>query len=282
MTAVLGSVPHPGFQRSLTTVTGRERRSWHATRRERRAAAALRRTSAGPSPGVAAGPTGGSSASRKTRSAVRRRRPPAARSGTPRSSARPRTVQGRQYGSFARPRCGCGVRNGASVSTSSWSAGTSRGGRAQRGGVAEGDRPGERQHVPGVHAQPAPSPRPRRSSGRSPSSGAPSSRRMRSTSSCASRSWIISGLPSRLARSMCRRKDSLLGGRRRVVPVVVQPGLADRDHPRVGGQPLDLGVLVLGDARRCASGAGRPRPRPARPSARPAPPSGPRPGRRRP
>ncbi len=39
-------------------------------------------------------------------------------------------------------------------------------------------------------------------------SGTPSSSRTRSTSSWASRSWITRVLPSRLARSMCRRNDS--------------------------------------------------------------------------
>ena len=67
-------------------------------------------------------------------------------------------------------------------------------------------------------------------------SGAPSSRSTRRTSACASRSWIISALPARLASAMCRRKCLLLRGRLGAVPVVVQPGLADR-HAPAGRRP---------------------------------------------
>ncbi len=59
-------------------------------------------------------------------------------------------------------------------------------------------------------------------------SGTPSSSRMRSTSSWASRSWITSVLPSRLAMSICRRKDSCCAGR----PVLVRCGSSPARSPR--------------------------------------------------
>ena len=73
----------------------------------------------------------------------------------------------------------------------------------------------------------------RRSSGTPRARGAPSSSSTRSTSSCASRSWITSALPCRLASSMCAAERLLL----RRAPVVagaevVEAGLADGAHPR--------------------------------------------------
>ena len=43
---------------------------------------------------------------------------------------------------------------------------------------------------------------------------------------------------------------ALLGVPGAVVPVVVETGLADGDHPRVGGEPLDLGAVVVGERGR--------------------------------
>ena len=74
-------------------------------------------------------------------------------------------------------------------------------------------------------------------------------------SSCASRSWIISGLPTRLARSMCQRKASCCACRRRVVPVVVEAGLADRDDPRRARPAPPVPPARRHRTRRCGSGA---------------------------
>ena len=116
-------------------------------------------------------------------------------------------------------------------------------------------------------------------------SGAPSARSTSSTSASASRLWIISGLPIRLARSMCQANASTCSSRVGAAlelarPVQVQAGLPDRHHPRMGGQPLDLGLGVV-VARWHGSDAARPRRRPAGPSRRPVPPTGRSRGRRR-
>ena len=109
-----------------------------------------------------------------------------------------------------------------------------------------------------------------------------------STSSWASRSWITSVLSSRLARSMCRRNDSYLGG-----PTlgpgaeVVEPGLADRAHPVVRlRQPLDLGQRLVEPPAAASRGASlgcsaTPATSASCSLARPRPPSGRRAGRSR-
>src|SRR3954453_6802372 len=71
--------------------------------------------------------------------------------------------------------------------------------------------------------------------------GAPSSSRTRRTSSCASRSWIISGFPRGLAGSMGHRKRRPWGGG--AGPAHSAPGGG-------GGEPLDLGAVVVGERGR--------------------------------
>ena len=68
-------------------------------------------------------------------------------------------------------------------------------------------------------------------------------------SSSAARVWITSGLPVSRAELDLRRERALLVGPGRSVAVVVEPGLADRDAPRVRGQRLELrkvGVVEAG------------------------------------
>ena len=96
-----------------------------------------------------------------------------------------------------------------------------------------------------------PSRRPRRSSGRPP----PGARPPRP-----GRAGRRRARPGRGSSAACRGawRGRCASGRRAparprwrsAVPVVVEPGLADGDHPRVGGQPLDLGVVGVGDRRR--------------------------------
>ena len=98
----------------------------------------------------------------------------------------------------------------------------------------------------------APSPAPDEKQWKITVSGAPSARSTSSTSASASRLWIISGLPVRLARSMCQANASRwVGGFGAAVelarPVHVHAGLADRDHARMLGQPLDDGLGLVGE-----------------------------------
>ena len=101
-------------------------------------------------------------------------------------------------------------------------------------------------------------------------SGAPSSSMTRSTSSWASRSWIISTLSRRLARSMCRRKRLHLGGPALLAGAeVVESGLADDPHPVACSRPAARSRPARRRARRPRPaaaprwGAARPR-RPGR------------------
>ena len=116
----------------------------------------------------------------------------------------------------------------------------------------------------------------------------------RRSASWASRSWIISALPVRLARSMCQAKACGLDVVRSRVPVVVETGLADRDHLAVVRQRSDgLGCAssVRVSARvGCSADRGVQIRVPARPRStaqradvevvgRPSPPASPRPPR---
>ena len=78
----------------------------------------------------------------------------------------------------------------------------------------------------------------------------------RSVSSSAARVWMTTGLPSSPASASCRSNRPRLRVVRRVVAVVVEPGLADGDRPRVREQ---LAQLVEIARRRPASCGWTPR-----------------------
>ena len=60
-----------------------------------------------------------------------------------------------------------------------------------------------------------------------------SSSRMRAMSSSASREWMTSGSPVSRAAAMWVRKPRSCASRGAVVVVIIEPGLADRDHLRM-------------------------------------------------
>ena len=64
--------------------------------------------------------------------------------------------------------------------------------------------------------------------------------RMASVSACASRQWTSTGLPTRRGQLEQRAERPLLRVARREVAEEVEADLADRDHARLAGQPLDL------------------------------------------
>ena len=171
---------------------------------------------------------------------------------TPTSPARHAAVCATNAGSFRFPRTGTGARYGLSVSTSSLSGGTSfatsrRSAAVLYVSIPANDRcrPTSR-HARAVSASPVnecitPRTGPWRSN---------SARSTRTTSGPASRQWITTGLPSRRARSRCRAKYSSWRCERGLVPVAVQPGLADGDGERVGRQPghlVEVARAGLGD-----------------------------------
>ena len=119
-------------------------------------------------------------------------------------------------------------------------------------GILEADGAGQAEQPAVGHAGPGHGRRPTRSSGRSPCRARPRRCRTSSTSASASRLWIISGLPVRLARSMCQAKASRwVGGFGAALelarPVHVHAGLADGDDARMVGQPLDDGLGLVGE-----------------------------------
>src|SRR3954454_2428566 len=126
---------------------------------------------------------------------------------SPRVSAIARTVTGTRYDALGRPRHGVGVRNGASVSTSTRSSGVTP--RASRTGWAflKVTVPAKLSHAPRSRHARAKRALPEKQC-ITHRSGAPSASITSRISSCASRSWTTSVLPSRRARSMCRAKDS--------------------------------------------------------------------------
>src|SRR5262249_33962997 len=141
----------------------------------------------------------------KTRSPVAEIPAHTASRSRPVASASPRTVIGMRYGALGRPRYGIWVRYGASVSTSICSGGVSRAASRNASAFLNVTVPAKLSTYPRrTHSA---------ANGASPEKqcittvpGAPSSSRMRRTSSCASRSWIISGLPTRFAIAMWARK----------------------------------------------------------------------------
>ena len=156
------------------------------------------------------------------------------------------------------PRTACGARNGASVSTSSRSSGTRS--AASRSAAAFGyvEFPANENHQSGCA---------RHSSIRSGIE-----KQWRITRDAARE---LSEHPQRVVlggarvdherlRRFARERDlcgerALLIGRGRAVAVVVEPGLADRDAPRVRGQRLQLGevgVVEPGRAVRVAADRG--------------------------
>ena len=99
-------------------------------------------------------------------------RPRTARSAAPRSSPpSTRTVRGTRYEALGRPRCGTGVRYGASVSTSTRSSGVTR--SASRSGSAflKVTVPAKDRQRPALHAGPGERRRRRRSSASPSASG---------------------------------------------------------------------------------------------------------------
>src|SRR5271170_2805768 len=125
---------------------------------------------------------------------------------TPLASASARAVSTTKAGSLRRPRWGTGARNGASVSTSTRSSGTSR-------AIARNSAEFLNVSTPEKETW-SPSSRPVSASARdevkqcSTASKAPtaiSSRRIAATSSSASRAWITSGSPNSRAMAICPR-----------------------------------------------------------------------------
>ena len=73
---------------------------------------------------------------------------------------------------------------------------------------------------------------------------------MASVSSSAARVWITTGLPARARQLHLRDERADLVLARRVVAVVVEPGLPDRDAALVGRQRLELGQVGVVEAGR--------------------------------
>ena len=127
----------------------------------------------------------------------------------------------------------------------------------QSRGVAEADRAGERHHVARGRRTRRPSRRRRRSSGRPPRPAAPSAASTSKHGAWASRSWIISALPVRLASSMCQANASRL--RRRAAPRPSSGPVRSRRSPPPGraGQLLECPPAPRRRAGPPGSGAAR-------------------------
>ncbi len=137
----------------------------------------------------------------RTRRRRLRRSAPRAPRGRRRAPRRGRRGCATTYaGSLGVPRTGCGARYGLSVSARMRSAGTSRSGSSELGGLRVGDVPGEGDVVAAARARPR-ADRARRSSGARPRRRNGS--RAAAVSSAASRLWMTTGRPRSSASSSC-------------------------------------------------------------------------------
>ena len=121
--------------------------------------------------------------------------------------ARHRTVCATIAGVLGLPRCGIGARNGASVSVRSRSGGATAAASRSAGALVNVTVPAKLITYPAAAHRLAIAASPEKQ-WNTTRSGGPSAARIASTSSCASRSWIISALPACLAISMCARNHS--------------------------------------------------------------------------
>jgi len=146
-------------------------------------------------------------AGQKNASALARVTSATASTGSFRAAASAAPTAGRRAGSLAFPRWGTGARNGASVSTSSRSAGVRAAAARRSSAVLKETIPEYDSHVPRARARSA-SAGPPVKQWNTVRGGTPSDSRTANVSAQASREWMISGSPRSAARRSWARKAS--------------------------------------------------------------------------